>query len=71
MNKYTWQFIKVEKMYDVLNDFELSIMLFNLKRQVKHLVDNKADVDNHFVITYILLEYCNFSDKSKNGLRKI
>lgn len=70
MNKYNWQFKKIEKMYDGLNDFELSIMLVSLKRQIKHLVGTNRDVDNHFVITYMLLEYCNFSDKSKKWCKK-
>lgn len=70
MNKYNWQFKKHEKIYASLNDFKLSVILFNLKSQMKQLVNNKEDVDNHFVIIYMLLEYCNFLDKSKKWLKK-
>jgi len=70
MNKYNWQFKKYEKMYAALNDFELNIILFNLKRQMRQFVNNKEDVDNHFVIIYILLEYCNFPDKFKKWCKK-
>lgn len=70
MNKYNWQFKKYEKMSAALNDFELSIILFNLKRQMRQFVNNKEDVDNHFVIIYILLEYCNFPDKFKKWCKK-
>ena len=70
MNKYNWQFKKVEEMYNVLNDFELSIMLFGLKKQIKHITGINEGINNHFVITYILLEYCNFSDKSKKWYKK-
>ena len=71
MNKYNWQFKKHEKIYASLNDFKLSVILFNLKSQMKHLVNNKEDVDNHFVIIYMLLEYCNFLDKSKPDISLI
>ena len=70
MNKYNLKYAKVEKMSTALNDFELSIMLINLKRQVKHLVDNKVDVDNHFVITFILVEYSTFSNETKKWCKK-
>ena len=70
MNKYNWQFKKNEKMYDALNEFKLNLILFNIKRQVKHFLNTKEDVNNHLVITYLLLEYCNFSDKSKKWLKK-
>lgn len=70
MNKYNWQFKKHEKIYASLNDFKLSVTLFNLKSQMKHLVNNKENVDNHLVITYLLLEYCNFPDKFKKWCKK-
>lgn len=70
MNKYNWQFKKNEKMYDALNEFELNIILFNIKREVKYFLNTKEDVNNHLVITYLLLEYCNFLDKSKKWLKK-
>ena len=70
MNKYNWQFKKNEKMYDALNEFELNLILFNIKRQVKHFLNTKEDVNNHLVITYLLLEYCNFPDKFKKWCKK-
>lgn len=70
MNKYNWQFKKNEKMYDALNEFELNLILFNIKRQVKHFFNTKEDVNNHLVITYLLLEYCNFPDKFKKWCKK-
>ena len=70
MNKYNWQFKKHEKIYASLNDFKLSVTLFNLKSQMKHLVNNKENVDNHLVITYLLLEYCDFPDKFKKWCKK-
>lgn len=70
MNKYNWQFKKYEKMYDALNNFELNIILFNLKNQIKHLLNTKEDVNNNLALIYILMEYCNFSDKSKKWCKK-
>ena len=70
MNKYSWQFKKNEKLYDALNELKLNLILFNIKRQVKHFLNTKEDVNNHLVITYLLLEYCNFPDKFKKWCKK-
>lgn len=70
MNKYKRKYILEEHIPDLINDFELSLLLFDFKRIFTKTNDfvKFKELDNSLCLRLILNKFYKYSDSEKNYL---
>lgn len=72
MNKYTRMWLLNEKLPKIVNDAELSLIFLKLKsylRKEYSFIESK-DLTNSFCLAFLLDNFYNFSEDSRNNLMK-